>query len=139
MKRLNTVDFFLTRKATKNAKKTGIDEVISYLKSQYSDGENQVALIQRYRDEHSSKEILRELKVVSNYVKESENMSPKKNTYFGEWLSNAGRRYKYIKKKDSPQRFNKWIYKECEIGRQTIYNYINLYKLMCVAAKLCGS
>ena len=65
-------------------------------------------------------------------------MSLKNNTYFGEWLSNAGRRYKYIEKKDSPLQFTKWIYKECGIGKQTIYNYINLYKLMCVAPKLCG-
>ena len=134
----------MARKATKNAKnaknakKADISEIISYLKSQYSGEKNQVVFIQRYRGGHSSEEIFKELKAMSKYVKESENMSLKNNTLFGEWLSNAGRRYKYTKKKDSPERFNEWIYKECGIGKQTIYNFINLYKLMCVAPKLFG-
>ena len=75
---------------------------------------------------------------MSKYVKESENMILKTNTLFGEWLLNACRRYKYIKKKDLPQRFEEWVHKECGIWKQTNYNYINLYKLMCVAPKLCG-
>ena len=70
--------FFLTCKATKNER--GIDEIISYLKSQYSDGENQITFIQRYRGEHSLEEIFKELKAMSKYVKEGENMSLKNNT-----------------------------------------------------------
>ena len=129
--------FFLAHKATKNAKKTGIDEIMFYLKSQCSGDENQVVFIQSYRCGHSSEEIFKELKAMSKYVKESQNMSLKNNTLFGEWSLNACRCYKYIKKKDSPQRFDKWVYKECEIGKQTLYNNINLYKLMRVAPKLC--
>ena len=68
-------------------------------------------------------------------------MSLKNDTLFGEWLSHAGtafRRYKYIKKKDLPQRSDDWIYRECGIKKQAIYNHINLYKLMGVAPKLLG-
>ena len=83
-------------------------------------------------------EIFKELKAMSKYIKEGENMSLKNNTLFGEWLSNAGRRYKYIKKEYLLQRFGKWVYKECGIKKQTIYNYINLYKLMCLAPNLLG-
>ena len=124
-------------KNAKNAKKTDIDEIISYLKSQYPGDENQVVFIQSYRGGHSSEETFKELKVMSKYVKESENMSLKNNTLFGEWLLNACRPYKYIKN-DSPQRFDEWGYKECGIRKQTIYNYINLYKLMHIAPKQCG-
>ena len=41
-------------------------------------------------------------------------------------------------KKDSPERFDEWMHKECGIGKQKTYNYIYLYKLMRVAPKLCG-
>ena len=44
--------------------------------------------------------------------------------------------YKYIKNKDLPQQFDKWLHKECGIVKQTMYNYINLYKLACIAPKL---
>ena len=124
----------MATKNAKNAKKVDIDEIIFYLKSQYSGDENQVVFIQSYRGEHS----LEEMKAMSKYVKESKNMSLKNNTLFGELLSNARSRYKYIKNKDLPQRFDKWVHKECGIGKQTMHNYINLYKLMCVAPKLCG-
>ena len=127
-----------TTKNVKSAKKTDIAETNLYLKSQYSGDENQVVFIQSYRGEHSSEEIFKELKAMSKHVKESENMSLKNNTLFGEWLFNACSRYKYIKKKDSPERFDEWVHKECAIGKQAIYNYINLYKLMYVAPKLCG-
>ena len=126
------------QKNAKNANKTSIDEITFYLKSQYSADENQVVFIQSYRGGHSSEEIFKELKVMSKYAKESETISLKNNSLFGEWLLNACRRYKYIKKKDSPKRFDEWVYKECGIGKQAIYNYINLYKLICVAPKLCG-
>ena len=68
-------------------------------------------------------------------------MSLKNKTIFGEWLSVAGvafRRYKFVKKKNLPQRFDNWIYRECGIKKQTIYNSWNLYKLMSVAPKLFG-
>ena len=81
--------------------------------------------------------ILEEMKVISKYVKETDNMSLKNNHLFGEWLSNARSRYKYIKNKDLPKQFDKLVHKECGIVKQTIYSYINLYKLVCIAPKLC--
>ena len=86
IRRLSTSEFFLaheTTKKVKNAKKTDTGETIFYLKLQYSGVENQIAFIQSYRGEHFSEEILEELKAVSKYVKESENMSLKNNTLFG--------------------------------------------------------
>ena len=35
-----------------------------------------------------------------------------------------------------PGRFEDWMYRECGIKKQTIYNYKNLYKLMRLAPKL---
>ena len=66
-------------KNVKNAKKMDIDEIIFCLKSKYSGDKNQVVFIQSYRGEHSSKKILEEMKVMSKYAKESENMSLKNN------------------------------------------------------------
>ena len=43
----------LTREATKNVKKMNINQIIHYLKSQYSDDENEIDIIQRYSGEHS--------------------------------------------------------------------------------------
>ena len=57
-------------------------------------------------------------------------MSLKNNSLF--------RRYKYIKGKYLPQLFVDWICRVCGIKEQTIYNCINLSKLMSVAPKLLG-
>ena len=81
----------------------------------------------------SYEEISEELKAISKYIKEDENMSLKNKALFGEWLSVAGKAFKrdkFIKRKDLPQRFDDWIYRECGIKKQRIYNYRNLYKLM---------
>ena len=64
---------------------------------------------------HSFEEIFKELKTISKYIKEGENMSLKNNTLFGEWLSHTGeafRSYKYIKKNELPQRFDDWLHRE---------------------------
>ena len=106
---------FLTRMVRKNAREINIDEIIHYLKSQYSDDENQIHLIQGYSSEHSLERTMEEMKVISKYVKETENASLKNNVLFGEWLSNAHSCYKYIKNKDLPQIFDKWVHKECGI------------------------
>ena len=37
--------------------------------------------------------------------------------------------------KNLPRRFEDWMYRECGITKQTIYNYRNLYKLMRIATK----
>ena len=34
-----------------------------------------------------------------------------------------------------PGRFEDWMYKECEMKKQTTYNYKNLYKFMKIAPK----
>ena len=141
MEYLAPSSLFLTRgaiKNVKNVKKTDINEIIFHLKPQYSGIENQVVFIQSYRGEYSLEKILEKMKAISNYVKESEDMSLKNNILFGEWLANARSRYKIIRKKDLPTQFDVWVHKECEIGKQTMHNYVNLYKLMRVAPKLCG-
>ena len=78
------------------------------------------------------------MKVISKYVKETENASLKSNILLGEWLFNARTCYKYIKNRYLLQQFDKWLHKECGVVKQTMYNYINLYKLTCIAPKLCG-
>ena len=42
--------------------------------------------------------MLEKIKVISKYVKETENMRLRNNILFGEWLSKARTRYKHIKK-----------------------------------------
>ena len=89
----------------------------------------------------SFEETSERLKAILKHIKENENMSLKNKTVFGEWLSVAGkafRRNKFIKGKNLTQRFDDWIYRECGMGKQTIYNYRNLFKLMNVAPKLLG-
>ena len=129
LKVLAPPDLFLTRKPKKDAREVNIKQIFYYLKSQYFDDENQIHLIKKYSSDHS---------VISKHVKETENVSLKNNILFGEWLSNARNRYKYIKNMDLPKQFDKWVHKECEVVKQKMYNYINLYKLMCITLKLCG-
>ena len=133
LKVLAPPDLFLTRKPRKDAREINIDEIFYYLKSQYFDNENQIHLIKKYSSEHSLEGMLEEIKVISKHVKETENASLKNNVLFGEWLSNAHNRYKYIKDMDLPKQFDKWVHKECGMVKQTMYNYINFYKLMCIA------
>ena len=82
------LSLLLTHKTRKNAREVNINEIIHYLRLQYSDDENQIGLIQRYRSEHSLERILEEMKVISKYVKETENASLKNNFLFGEWFLN---------------------------------------------------
>ena len=131
-------DLFLTRKPRKNAREINIEEIFYYSKLQYFDDENQIHLIKKSSSEHSLEVMLEEVKVISKHVKKTENVSLKSNALFVEWLSNACNRYKYIKNMDLPKQFDKWVHKECGIVKQTMYNYINLFKLMCIATKLCG-
>ena len=58
-------------------------------------------------------------------MKEDENMSLKNKFIFGGWISVAGKTYrrdKLIKGKNLPERFANWIYRECVIKEQIIYN-----------------
>ena len=66
-------------------------------------------------------------------------MSWKKKTFLGGWVLTAAKvlsRDKSVGEKNLPSRFEDWLYKECKIKKETIYNYRNLYKLMSIAPKL---
>ena len=104
------LSFILVRKATKNGKKTVIDEIILYLKSQYLVGKTWITFIQRYNVANSVEKTFEEIKVMSKCIKEGDNMGLKNNALFGKWLSHANESYKYIKKKDMLRRFEDWIY-----------------------------
>ena len=54
------------------------------------------------------------------------------------WISIAAKVFRHDKMrgKSLPNRFEDWMFKECGIKKQTIYNYKNLYKLMIIAFKL---
>ena len=107
LKVLAPPDLFLTRKPRKDTREVNIGKIFYYLKSQYFDDENQIYLIKKYSSEHSLEGMLEEIKVISKYVKETENASLKNNVLFGEWLSNARNRYKYIKNMDLPKQSDK--------------------------------
>ena len=136
------MSFFLVCKVTNNAKKIDVDE-ISYLKSQYSaNNKDQITFIKHFssiEEVSSFEEIFEELKTILKCVKEDENMNLRNKALFGGWTSVARmvyKRGKLIKRKSLPQRFDDWMYKELEIRKQRIYDYINLYELMSVAPKL---
>ena len=57
----------------------------------------------------------------------------------GGWISitaKVSRREKNMRGENLPDRFEDWMYKNCTMKKQTIYNYKNLYKLMRIAPKL---
>ena len=135
--------FLIRQDAIKNAKKMNIHEIMFYLKSQYSaDNRNQITFIQAITsqgDVPSFESISEELKDLSKSIKENENTSLKNKFLFGGCISIAAKAYKHDKirkKKNLPHPFEDWIYRECGIKKQTIYNYKNLYKLMSIASKL---
>ena len=143
IKDLAPPSFLLIRKATKNAKKMDIDEVIFYLKSQYStNNKDQITFVQNFpsvEEVPSFEGIQEELKIISRYIKDGENMSLKNKALFGGWIAVARmvyKRDKFIEAKSLPQRFDYRMDKEFKIKKQTIYDYINLYELMSVAPKL---
>ena len=66
-------------------------------------------------------------------------MSLKNKVLMGGFISTAPRvvrRDKNMLGENLPVRFEDWMYRECGIKKQTIYNYKNLYKLMRLAPKL---
>ena len=117
--------------------------MISYLKTRYStDNRDQITFIQNFpsqRDVPSFEAISEELKAISKSMKKDENRSLKNKSLFGGQISVAGKAYKrdkLIKGKNLPQRLDDWIYRECGIKKQTIYNYRNLHELMSISPKL---
>ena len=107
-----------------------INETISYFKSQYStDNRDQITFIQNFasqRNVPSFEKISERLKPISKSMKENENMGVKNKALFGGWISVAKMAYKRDK---LIQRFDDWMYRECGIKKQRIYNYKNLYEL----------
>ena len=86
-----------------------------------------------------SRKISDHLKIFARSMKENENFSLKGRTLMGGWLSTAARIFRRDKntlRKSFPCKFEDWIYKECSMKKQTIYNYKTLYKLMRLAPKL---
>ena len=66
-------------------------------------------------------------------------MSLKNKALLGGWISTAAkvfRRKKNILGENLPGRFEDWTYGECQMKKQTSYNYKNLYKLMKIALEL---
>ena len=54
------------------------------------------------------------------------------------WVSTAAKVFRREKNsgENLPGRFEDWMERECDMKKQTIYNYKNLYKLMRIAPKL---
>ena len=77
----------LVRKIAKNAKKMNINEIIFYLKSEYSaDNRDQITFIQEILsqgDVPSFEEISEDLEAISKSIKENENMTLKNKFLFG--------------------------------------------------------
>ena len=130
--------FLLIRKPVNNVKETDIDGIIFYLKPKYSaDDRYPIPFVEHYpsqKDVPSFENLPERLKAI--YYRTLKN-----KTVYREWLLFAGkafRRNKFMKGKNLPQQFDDWIYRDFGIGKQTIYNYRNFFKLMSVAPKLLG-
>ena len=62
-------------------------------------------------------------------------MSLKNKALFDGWILIAVKAYRHdkiMREKKLCYKFEDWIYRECRIKKQTIYNYRNLYKLISV-------
>ena len=99
--------FLLIRKP---AKKMDIDEIISYLKFQYlTSNKDQVTFVKNLPSIEEViflKRIQEALKIISEYMKDDENMSLRNKALFGRWMSVARKickRDKVIEGKNLPQ------------------------------------
>ena len=133
---------FLARNdAVKNEKNVG--EIILYLKNQYSPhNEGRGTFIEdipSQEDQFTFEAMSDSLKTFSKSIKEVENVSLKNKVLLGGWILTAAkifRRDKNVRGKDLPGQFEDWMYIECGMKKQMIYNYKNFYKLMRSARKL---
>ena len=70
-----------------------INEIISYLESQYStSNRNQIVFVQNFpsvEEVPSFEGIQEELKIISKYIKDGENMSLRNKGLFGGWIAVA--------------------------------------------------
>ena len=135
---------FLARKDfVKNyATNVKVNELIFHLKNNYlPHNEEPVPFIEditNEEDRRSFEEISNYLKTFTKSIKEGESISLKNKVLMGGWLSTVARvfrRDKNMRGENLPGRFEDWMYRECRIKKQTIYNYKNLYKLMRLAPK----
>ena len=128
--------FFLICKA-KSPKTENIDEIIFYLKSKYSEyNEESKTLINNIpREEPSFEAITDYLKTFSESIKKDENMSLKNKCLFGGCILMASKVYR----KKLPHSFEDWLYSLCKIKGKVSYNYRNLFKLVSIAPKLINS
>ena len=112
----------------KNQKLINIEEIIFYLKSQYSEHKPQdrTFILNILREEPSFEAITGNLKTFSKSRKEHENMGLKNKSLIGGWLLMVANIYR---RQNFSRRFEDWLYKKCRIKKQTSYNYRNLYKL----------
>ena len=128
--------------ALKDDRKRSVEyiyEILFYLRKNYSPHTEERGriedILQDYR--FSFKEMPDYLKTFSKSVTEVENMTLKNKVLLGGWISTAAKVFRRdrMRGKNLPNRFEDWMFKECGIKKQTIYNYKNLYKLMIIVPK----
>ena len=132
----------MARKAVVKSDAKNVNEIIFYLKNQYlPHNEEPGVFIEdiRSQEDRSFEEMSAYLKTFLKPIKENENMSLKNKVLMGGRISTAARVFRCDKNmlgENLLSRFEDWMYRECEIKKQTVYNYKNLYKLMRLASKL---
>ena len=132
----------MARKAVVKNDVKKVNEILFYLKNQYLPHNKERGAFTEdipNQEDRSFEEISDYLKTFLKSIKENENMSLKNKTLMGGWISTAAkvfRRDKDMRGENLPGRFKDWMYRECGIKKQTIYNYKNLYKLMRLPSKL---
>ena len=94
-----------------------IDEIISYLKSQHStNNKDQIIFIKNFpsiQEVFSFEGILEELKIISEYMKDGENMNLRNKDLLGGWMSVARmvyKRDKLIERKSLPPELDLYDY-----------------------------
>ena len=119
--------------ACKDAGKSNVEniyEMLFYLRKNYSPHTEERARIEDIPqdDRFSFEEMSDYLKTFSKSVIEVENMTLKNKVLLGGWISKAAKvfRRNRMRGKNLPNWFEDWIFKECGIKKQTIYNYKNL-------------
>ena len=132
----------MSRKDTGKDCAENINEMIFYLKNNYSNHNREQACVDNIPQENgcsiSFEEMSNRLKTYSKSITDVENTTLKNVALFGGWLSKAFLVYRRdrMSGKALPNRFEDWIQRECGIKKQTICNYRNLYDLASVAPKL---
>ena len=129
--------------ARKDAVKSGVEnlhEMIFYLKSNYSPDTEERAFIEDISqdDKFSFEEMSDSRKNVFPISYRSRKYDAEKQNVVRRLDSKSIKvfRRKNMRGKNLSSRFDDWMFRECKIKKQSIYNYKNLYKLMRIAPKL---